>query len=339
MNIDHLSLKNPISFKKSKSTHTHKKPVHFGSNNLQSSPTVDTFIKRYPEEPKNVVFLKFAIPKFYPYKAISTVFVPKKDTLPIEIPGEPVTVRSGNVDLSCWFIPPKPGKPTILFCHGNNTNFTTTQLVAKQLAEAGNGVMMADYEGYGKNPGTPSEDKLYQNALDAAKFLNENKGIPNNQIILMGHSLGGPIAAHTAASVSEQNHFKGLVLDSTVPNMATLVKSWIDNDYVATIDEPKQNYTLERVKQDLKSGGGAFPTEEFIPKVPKSTKILVVHSFNDNVVDGTVGKKLMQTVKASRPDAETYWDPNGRLCHEDYNCRMPKVLDFIASLPLSGNVK
>lgn len=331
-----------MSLKQINCSKSPKKQLQFRSNGFQnldefikSYPNVDAFIKNYPQEPRHVVFLKFTKPKVYPYKAISTVFLPKKDMAPIEIKGEPVVVRSGNVDLNCWFIPPQPGNPTVLFCHGNAENFTTTQTVAKQLAESGNGVMMVDYEGYGKNLGTPSEDKLYQNAIDAAKFLNEKKEIPNNQIIVMGHSLGGPIAAHTAASVSEENHFKGLILDSTVPNMASLVKSWIDNEYIALIDEPKQNYTVERIKNDLKAGGGVFPTEEFIPKIPKSTKILVVHSFEDNVVDGTVGKKLMQVVKASRPDAVTIWEDKSSKSHQDYICRMSKVTNFISSLKVS----
>ncbi|MFA6990093.1 MAG: alpha/beta fold hydrolase, partial [Candidatus Gastranaerophilaceae bacterium] len=230
------------------------------------------------------------------------------------------------------------GKPTVLFCHGNAENITTTQIVAKQLAAKGNGVLMVEYEGYGKSQGASSENKLYQNAIDAAKFLNEKKGIPNNQIILMGHSLGGPIAAHTAASVSEENHFKGLILDSTVPSMADLVKSWIDKDYIAQIDEPKENYSIDRVSEDLKAGGGLFATEKFIPNIPKSTKILVVHSMNDNIVDETVGKKLMETAKTSRPDVDTFWEKSSFKSHQNYTCRMSKILDFISS-PESNPVK
>lgn len=335
MNIINPLLKKPISFGQADRSSAPKKQVSFGQNTQSISgisPNVDTFIKQYPESPKNVVFLKFTMPKFYPYPAISTVFVPKKETVPMELPGEPAVIRSGNVDLNCWFVPPQPGKPTILWCHGNNETISNTQVVAKQLSADGNGVMMVEYEGYGQNQGTPSEEKLYQNAIDAAKFLNDKKGIPNNQIIVMGHSLGGPIAAHTAASVSEGNHFKGLVLDSTVPNMASLVKTWIDNDYVAILDEPKANYTLDRVKNDLKSGGGLFSTEQSISRIPKSTKILVVHSMNDNIVDGYVGKKLMDTVKAHRPDAVTAWEQNSSKSHQDYTCRMPKVLNFVSSI-------
>jgi pimeloyl-ACP methyl ester carboxylesterase len=329
MNINNLFLNKPVTSKKA---NIPQKQVSFASNSPLNNPNVDTFIKRYSEEPKNVVFLRFTMPKFYPYPAISTVFIPKKETVPMEIPGEPVVIKSGGVDLNCWFIPPQPGKPTVLWCHGNNETIANTQIVGKQLSADGNGVMMVEYEGYGTNQGTPSEQKLYQNAMDAAKFLNEQKGIPNSHIIVMGHSLGGPIAAHTAASVPEGNHFKGLVLDSTVPNMESLVKSWIDNDYIAIIDQPKANYTLDRIKNDLKTGGGLFPTEEFIPRVPKSTKILVVHSMDDNIVDGTIGKKLMNIVKAHRPDATTIWEANSSKSHQDYNARMPAVLNFVSSL-------
>lgn len=329
MNTNNTLLFNPISSIRSDCSYSAKKQVNFGQNTPkepQKAKEEDSFIK------SNVASLKFIMPKNYPYKEISKVFVYKEDKSNMEIKGEPAVVKSGDVDLNCWFVPPQPGKPTVLWCHGNAENITATQIVAKQLFEKGNGVMMVEYEGYGKNKGTPSENKLYQNAIDSAKYLNEKKQIPNNRIIVMGHSLGGPIAAHTAASVSEENHFKGVILDSTVPTMTHLVKSWIDNEYIALIDEPKENYSVDRVREDLKAGGGLFETEKSIPNIPKSTKILVIHSSRDNIVDETVGKKLMETVKASRPDAETYWEENSTKSHINYTCRIPKVLDFIDKL-------
>jgi pimeloyl-ACP methyl ester carboxylesterase len=342
MNINPVMLPPPVASKQKENLPYPTKQLNFGSNDPQNnlSPSslhqnVASFLQKMQQEPPKAVFLKFIMPKVYPYNAISVVFVPNKDMVPMEIPGEPAVVKSGNVDLHCWFIPPKPGKPTILFCHGNASNISTTQEVAKQLSADGNGVMMVEYEGYGQNEGTPSESKLYQNAIDAAKFLNTQKGIPNNQIILMGHSLGGPIAAHTAASVSEENHFKGLILNSTVPDMPTLVKSWIDHEYIAKTDEPKENYSLERVRNDLQNGGGLFSTQKAIPGVPKSTKILVIHSEKDNVVDVTVGNKLMQMVKAYRPDALTIWEKDSSESHQDYTVRMPAIKNYVSSLSLN----
>jgi predicted esterase len=337
MNINSLMFTNPITPKRvdnslSRNNQTSFTSLKVENNQAPAEPAKNmfTFIQKMQDGPKNVEFLRFMIPQVFPYPAIKGVFIPNKETVPMEIPGEPAIVRSGSVDLPCWFIPPQPGKPTVLWCHGNNENITKTQVVAKQLTAEGNGIMMVEYEGYGNAKGTPSEQKCYQNAIDAAKYLNTQKGIPNSQIVVMGHSLGGPIAAHTAASVSEQDAFKGLVLDSTVPDMAVLVKSWIDNDYLAQVSEPKENYPLERVRQDLATGGGLFPTEQFIPNIPKSTKILVVHSSKDNVVDGYVGKQLMQIVKAYRPDAITQWESESSLSHQNYECRMPAVASFVS---------
>lgn len=326
---------NSISLRQEDCSYTPKKPANFGANNYhniqsetQGSQVLDSLLNKY----KYTSLLKFRMPQNYSYSAIKQVFIPNKKIKKMEIPGEPVVVTSNGVNINGYFIPPKPGKPTVLWCHGNNENITTTQTTAKQLANNGNGVLMVGYEGFGKNKGAPSEKKLYQNAIDFAKFLNNEKGIPNNQIIVMGHSLGGTIAAHAAASVSEANSFKGLILDSTVPDMANLVHSWIDKDYMALINEPKENYTIDRVRKDLKKGGGLFHTEEFIPKIPKSAKILVIHSLYDNIVDQTVGQELMNSVKTYRPDAETYWEKESRESHINYKARMPKILDFITSL-------
>ncbi|MGD9580958.1 MAG: alpha/beta hydrolase [Vampirovibrionia bacterium] len=338
-----IQLNYPTLKKHTEQSSTPKKQVYFGLNNTQQpqakdielSQMINGLLAKIKNTPKDVEFLKFTMPQNYPYDAIKAVFVPVKKVTKMELPGEPAIVKSGNVNLNCWFIPPQQGKPTVLWCHGNGETISSTQVVAKQIAAEGNGVMMVEYEGYGANEGAPSEEKVYNNALDAAKYLNTQKGIPNNQIIVMGHSLGGPIAAHTAASVPEGDHFKAVILDSTVPDMGTLVKSWIDNDYLAKISEPKENYTLNRVQKDLQTNGGLFPTSEFIPHIPKSTKILMVHSYRDNVVDGYVGEKLMDVIKANRPDASAIWEDKAPKSHQDYTCRMPTVLGFISSQSLN----
>lgn len=326
MNINKLSY-NTILTRRADNSYSPRKQVSFGKfwDNPITSPQHDSIESLYINRPAIV-----------PYSFAQKVFIPNKDIKRMNIPGDWVKIKSGGVDLHSWYIPPKPGKDTVLFCHGNGINLTHSKTVAKELADGGYGVLMVEYEGYGKNKGTPTEKKLYQNAKDAAKWLNNEKGTPNNNIILIGHSLGGPVAANTAASVSEQNHYKALILDSTIPNMATLIKSWIDKHYIVKINEPKKNYTIDRIRKDLQEGGGVFETDKAIPNIPKRTKILVIHSVKDNLVDKTVGEKTMRVVKRYRPDSGTYWDDTSNIFHnhQNYIARMDENLDFISSIPL-----
>ena len=58
-----------------------------------------------------------------------------------------------------------------------------------------------DYRGYGDSSGRPTEAGTYLDAQAAYDWLTGAKGIPPEQIILFGRSLGGSIAAHLAGRV------------------------------------------------------------------------------------------------------------------------------------------
>lgn len=317
------------SFSKQTNSINAQKQVSFGENKFSKNST------QCPDMKDEFHKLWIMMPPIVRYKEmIVPVFNINRWGGKMKIQGTYETVKSGDIDLKCFFVPPQKGKPTVLWCHGNGESVEHTQIIAKQLAAKGNGVMMVEYEGYGNSPGKASEQKLYQNAIDAAKYLNEKKNIPNSQIFVMGHSLGGPIAAHTAASAKEGSHFAGVILDSTVPSMPDLVKSYIDHNYLAKAEEPKKNYTLSRIRRDLdpkNGGGGLYETKEFIKQVPKSTEVFVINSVNDDIVDQTVGQKTMNAVRAVRPDAGVYWETKSSRSHLNYKARMPKIIEFIDS--------
>ena len=82
----------------------------------------------------------------------------------------------------------------VLHLHGNaDSAFSAEQLRHCQaLRAAGFSVMNIDYRGFGKTPGVPSENGLYEDAEAAYQAL-VRRGVPPDRIILMGHSLGsGP---------------------------------------------------------------------------------------------------------------------------------------------------
>jgi fermentation-respiration switch protein FrsA (DUF1100 family) len=74
----------------------------------------------------------------------------------------------------------------------------------------GLGCFVFDYRGYGNSAGRPTEAGTYRDAQAAYDWLTGVKCIPAQQIILLGRSLGGSIAAHLAGRVQAG----GLVLES-----------------------------------------------------------------------------------------------------------------------------
>jgi len=277
---------------------------------------------------------KKRLPQAAPYNNSTEVFFINKNTQNMTIKGELVLIKSNGLDLPCWFIAPEKNKPTVLYCHGNTTNITNTQKVAEQYADKGLGVLMVEYPGYGNAPGEASKNNLYQSALDGAEFLNL-KGIENKDIIVHGYSLGGAVAAHTAAAVEKP--FKALILDSTFTSMPEVMENWIDNKVVLSEVPEEIKLNPEKISEDIKLA--TMPTQDYLKDISEETKVLVVHSKNDELVDEAIGKRLMEQVKSIKPDAVTKWENKTALSasaqnvyapyHMNYECRMPAILEFI----------
>jgi len=57
---------------------------------------------------------------------------------------------------------------TIFFFHGSGDSLTKAAGTATPYTRAGYGVLLAEYRGYGRSPGTPTEQGLYE---DGARFF------------------------------------------------------------------------------------------------------------------------------------------------------------------------
>ncbi len=106
-----------------------------------------------------------------------------------------------RLDLTAGYLEPQEGMPTLLFFHGNASNWQSSAMVTDQLAARGYGILAAEYRGYSGNPGTPSEEGLYQDARGAWQFLREDKGLAENDIVLLGNSIGSGVAVQLATEV------------------------------------------------------------------------------------------------------------------------------------------
>ncbi|MDE1468226.1 alpha/beta hydrolase [Aurantiacibacter sp. D1-12] len=106
-----------------------------------------------------------------------------------------------RIDLTSGYLAAREGMPTLLFFHGNTSNWQSSAMVTDQLAAQGYGILAAEYRGYSGNPGTPSEEGLYQDARGAWQFLREGKGLAENDIVLVGNSIGSGVAVQLATEV------------------------------------------------------------------------------------------------------------------------------------------
>ncbi len=139
-----------------------------------------------------------------------------------ETPFEEVSfVSADGTQLHGWFMDHPDASGVALFCHGNGGNIASRAESLMLLNQRHKlATMMFDYRGYGKSEGHPSEQGVFADARAARKWLAARKQISEQEIILMGRSLGGAVAIELAST----DGARGLVLASTFTSMPDVAK-------------------------------------------------------------------------------------------------------------------
>jgi uncharacterized protein len=122
------------------------------------------------------------------------------------------TLRLASDDgqsLVAWFRPPAPGRPLILYFHGNGGRLADRRKRFGLFASSGYGLLAVSYRGYGGSTGEPSEAGLL---LDAEAVWAEaaRLGFTGRRLVIVGESLGTGVATVMAA----RHGAAALVLDS-----------------------------------------------------------------------------------------------------------------------------
>jgi len=105
--------------------------------------------------------------------------------------------------------------PLLIYFHGNAGNLGERGPVASNLAAHGVSVFVFDWRGYGKSDGTPTEEKLFVDALAAHDFAKQF----GKKIVAYGESLGGPYAAFVA---KERNDVRAVVIENSFPSLSEI---------------------------------------------------------------------------------------------------------------------
>lgn len=182
-----------------------------------------------------------------------------------------VTTQDGQNINSWYFAPADPSKPTFIYFHGNAGNFGHRYYSVNEYIEAGYGVLLAEYRGYGGNGGKISEEGLYEDARSQINWLLNEKGLKLEEIIIYGESIGTGVAVHIA---SEFKGVKALVLESPFSSM---------------LEVASKRYFFVPVGLLLKD---LYPSIEKITSI--KAPLLVMHGHNDRVIPFSLAKKLYE---------------------------------------------
>lgn len=142
------------------------------------------------------------------------VYVPEMKVLSVQ------TVD--GLDIEIWHGEASLGQPTIVLFHGNAGTLADRAFKARFFMDAGYGVILAGYRGFGKNKGSPDEEGLYKDARAVFSYLAQFRG----SIILYGESLGSGVAVQMADEITRindhplQNRLSGVILEAPFTSMS-----------------------------------------------------------------------------------------------------------------------
>lgn len=129
-------------------------------------------------------------------------------------------VSSDGMKLHGWFAEAKEPRAVVLYAHGNASNVAHHRSVLELYRDRLNAsILVFDYRGYGRSEGAPSESGVFADARAARAWLATRAGVREQDIVLVGNSLGGGVAIDLAAA----DGARGLVLENTftsIPDVA-----------------------------------------------------------------------------------------------------------------------
>ncbi|WP_298335585.1 alpha/beta hydrolase [uncultured Erythrobacter sp.] len=165
------------------------------------------------------------------------------------------------------------GKPTVLYFHGNGGTLAGASVSNGAVAQAGLGVLLVEYRGYGGNPGEPSEDGFYLDAEAALRWLSD-EGIAPSQTVVTGNSIGGGVATFAV---------QALVDRGTPPAALILIAP-----FTSLPDVASQTFWWLPVRVFLNE---TFPNRERLGGLAQ-VPVLIQHGTIDNVIEDSHGKAL-----------------------------------------------
>lgn len=128
----------------------------------------------------------------------------------------PLTLTTADgLALTSWYAPPIEHGLIIVYFHGNAGNMAGRAYKARDLLDAGYGVLMVGYRGYNGNPGNPGQDGFRLDGQAALDWL-DAQGIDATRRVHYGESIGSatalPLAVERgAAAVVLEGAFTSIV--------------------------------------------------------------------------------------------------------------------------------
>lgn len=219
-----------------------------------------------------------------------------------------------GVRLNAWRVPAANDnaakRRALLVFHGNAGNMSLAMPRFQMYRQMGVDVYMIDYHGFGQSDGEPSEANLYLAAETIWRHLVEERNIEPGDIVIMGYSLGGAVAAWLA---EQRPAAAGLILESTFTRLSDVAENlfpWLPCRLIL---------------------GSQFDSMGRLANI--AMPLLVIHGKRDELVPFASGQKLFEAYKNGPKTFVTIADDHNigfLLSEKEYT---KEIKTFLDSLP------
>ena len=200
------------------------------------------------------------------------MYYPKSSAPVLDMAGVPemsaVTLETADgLELLAWHrAPSREGLPTLIYLHGNAGHIGQRGGKVRPYLDAGYGVLLVSWRGYGGNPGSPTEEGLYHDARAALDFL-DARGVAPGRMVVYGESIGsGP-----AVQVATERKVGALVLEAPLfivhGERDRVVPVDMGRSLLAAANEPKDaRFFAEAGHNNLYEFGAAAAVIDFLKR-------------------------------------------------------------------------
>ena len=205
------------------------------------------------------------------YPIVVGTAAPEADGPPIQV----IRIETPDHErLVGWYLPPRPGRPTLLFFNGQGGGLSFQYGRWQRIADEGVGFLAIGYRGHDGSTGHPSETGLHIDARAAYDWL--IRRARSEDIVIHGFSLGTGVATRLAVA----RPARALVLEAP---------------YTSTADIAARSWPWLPVRWLMLD---QYRSRDIIDRV--SMPILIVHGDGDVVIPFSQGRVLFDLAKAPR---------------------------------------
>lgn len=185
-----------------------------------------------------------------------------------------------------WYVPPKRGKPIVVYLHGNAGNLADRTGRFNRLIRAGFGIFAQAYPGSSGSAGSPSEEAIITSMRAGYDWLSNKIG-PSQRLVIYGESLGSAVALGLIENLSTAPNDRttlptGVILEAPFTSIPDMAKTMFGppGSFVARFMDDWDSLTRVKTSVDL--------------------PLIVVHGVQDQVVRSNKGRAVFDAAQSDK---------------------------------------